>query len=272
MNTKMKFAGIITAALLSLAGCGGGGGSSDTAVSGTTSSASSVASVPSAVREASVVKLVASSDLTGSMIDIVNGMAFADTQKAPGIGGMNQTDFACPGGGTIHMPSGTLYGSITFDKCKNGSTTLTGTVIIRENGFTFEDFRSDDNGETTYLDATITTNGQMTEDHYDVTLNGTMEVSKAEATERYVFTDFRSRSEADGLRIDGSISIQNDPDRCGTNGDYTFSTIDPLVVGDSGIVSGTLKINNDTVVFHADGTITVNGETISPDELETCRE
>ncbi len=268
MSTKMKFAGIVTAALLSLAGCGGSG-SSDTS-SG--SASSSAASVPSAVREASVVKLVASSDLTASMIDIVNGMAFAETQNAPGIGGTSQTDFACPDGGTIHMPSGALYGSITFDKCKNESTVLTGTVIIRENGFTFEDFRSDNNGETTYLDATITTNGEMTENHYDVTLNGTMEVAKAEATERYVFTDFRSRSEADGLRIDGSISIQNDPDRCGTNGDYTFATLDPLVVGDSGIVSGTLKINNDTVVFHADGTITVNGETISPDELETCRE
>lgn len=286
MNARIWLTGLVVTASLALIGCGGGssGGGSAASSQPTASSVSSGGSssstgVSSATKTLSAANALIVGGITEDMLGILN-----TTQPAGAAlrSAAARTVVQCESG-SMNIQPGTTSTSMTFNQCMNGGTTLNGSMTatnLSSSGnstsgtYTFNAFTVTDGSTTTYLNATYTATvsySGATLNSYDVSLNGTFEISKDGATQRYVFTNYEASVNSNQLTVNGTVSIQNDPNVCEANGDYTVQTIAPITVDVNGnVIGGTIKVNGDTIVYNSDGTATVNGQTVSLSELDTC--
>lgn len=289
MKTRLFLSGLIAAGSLAFIGCGGGSSGGDNEAvassssslsstaassSSTTSSTSSVSSTGSSSSAASgsAPKTVSAAQalvVGGFMEAMVNAVNSGSVTQASARSGARYdvSPYVCPDGGSASYSGSTL----SYSQCKNEGTTMNGSMTTDGSGNTqFSGFSIDDGATYTYINASLSTSGTPSSTSYDVTVGGTFEFSENGETVRLVFTNYHATRSGNQFTVNGTVSIQNDPDTCDANGDYVVQTIDPLTVDGSGNVTGTIKVNNDTIVYNGDGTATVNGQKVSLDDLETC--
>lgn len=278
MKTNLRLVGMLAAAMLLFVGCGGGSSSDNgSGGNGTASSSASSVSSSSSVGSSSSVAGTVPKALAAAQAMIVGGFAesMLNATNAGGVAGApsrsaartDVSSYVCPNGGSADITGTTL----TFSNCQSEGITLNGSMTSDASGTTtFSEFSSDDGSSYTYIDATMSTNGTASSTAYDISINGTFEHTENGETERIVFTNYHATRNGDSFTVDGTVSIQNDPDVCDANGDYVIQTVVPLTINASGYVSGTIKVNGDTIVYNGDGTATINGETYELDGLDSC--
>ena len=270
-----------------LTACGGGGGeenegSSSSLISSEGSSASGGAHSSEAATESkkaiAAVVSVLSRDFLGEMMTGLGD--FTAMQPTRGVRELLPSQ-DCEGGGTmrysIDEKAGTM--SVSFDECKMGTETSDGEIDISglsgtQTGgavtYTLKRYMVTSADRTTLSNMTvIVKNGQGSLQSSDIEMTGKMEVETKTAVVRYMFEHFHVLLDGREVSIDGRFSISADPDSCGMSGTYDYETIEPLMTDRSGrIISGKLKINGDIYTFNADGTISVNGQTYSYEEIQ----
>lgn len=270
MKRSFKFMTLVMAIMLFI-GCGGsssrsegGAGVSSSSESGTGSSSSVAATAPKSLVAA---QTIISGGFEESLLKALRMSSFGMKEPSRSVARIDVSQYACPNGGSANVTDT----SVTYVNCQKADMTLNGTVTENHvDTVTFNEFSIHEADGETYINATISGNEDWTDDKYDMLINGTFEYTTNDSTVRVVFTDYHILRNGSSFTVDGTVSIQNDPNICGANGDYVFQTIVPLTVNANGLPSGTIKVNDDTIVFNGDGTATINGETYSLDELGSC--
>jgi len=140
---------------------------------------------------------------------------------------------------------------------------------------TFTNFTMNDGTTESYMNMTMnasTTVSGSGLSGYDITINGTMKKTESGASKEISFSNYHAQMSNNAASINGTITINNTPDICGSNGTYAISTTTPLTYDSSGeITGGTLVINGNTYTFNGDGTVTVNGtDTVNIEDLQAC--
>jgi hypothetical protein len=170
--------------------------------------------------------------------------------------------------------------TIIFDQCATGTSTMNGTMSVANAtattpSYTFTNFTMVTPENTVFFNATITASTNLSGStlvSYDVTITGEMTVTEGSTVKRIVFTNYHANSQGNATSVNGTIEIDNTPELCNSNGTYVVSTVTPITYDNSGnITGGAINIDGDVYTFHADGTVSVNGETYRLDELQqTC--
>ena len=259
-----------------LTACGGGGGGGDSEGSSSSGGAhSSVAAAPKKAIAAAVMMLN-----SGFYEGVLGGLNSFTTQRSSSARELPPI-VECPGGGTMAYEgdegAGTL--KISFDHCSmetetyNGEIDINGASGIGIGGtviYTIRHLTVTSGDETTFLDLTLkVSNSVGTSQTFDIEMTGKTEVTTSESVERATYDHFHVVSSEGSTSIEGTVSLSTDPDACGVSGTYVFETLVPITYDRTGrITGGKLKINGDIYTFNADGTISVNGQTYSYEEIQ----
>jgi hypothetical protein len=284
---KAFYLALSVAILVVFTACGGGGGSSNTdtpsstasQTSSQTGSNSSVAPASSAssktLKSLAAANGFLSQDTTKSLIDslsILQGIA----SGAPKLRSPVALNICTSGSASFDYTASAI--TIIFNQCAVETSTMNGTMVISNTAsttptYTFTNYTMVTDEGTIYLNATIsasTTFSGSTVVSYDVTITGEMTVTEGSTVNRIVFTNYHAYAEDNAMTVNGTIEIDNDPEVCNSNGTYVVSTLSPITYDTNGnITGGSININGDVYTFHADGTVSVNGETYNLDELES---
>ena len=258
--------------------------SSSAAVSSESSSAASSSSIAAneSVKLLSAVNTAIIASLIDGIPSILEGMNTSGSVAAAPQRAPLYTN-SCSGGGTqsVDLGANNAY-IVTFDQCIENGVTMNGTITMSNvssgsdsfsGNYEFQEFTISENGSLIYMDGTMnasaTTSGSELSS-FEAVISATFEISEGGETGRFVFTNYTASMNNSQYSVNGQVSIQNDPNICEANGDYTVQTVVPLTIDGSGNISGEIKVNNVTIFYNGDGTATVDGETISLSELDSC--
>jgi len=263
--------------------CGGGsssGNDTQSQTSSQTASNSSIASAGSAPAKTVKSLAAASTFLSQSTTTgILNSLSSLQTIASPSAQLRAIPLNTCTSGSASLDYSATSI-IIIFNQCVTSGSTMNGTMSVADAmtstpSYTFTNFTIVTPENTVFLNATITASTTLsgsTIESYDVTMTGEMTATEGSRVNRIIFTSYHANSQGNTTRVDGTIEIDNTPEVCNSNGIYVVSTVTPITYDNSGnITGGAINISGDVYTFHNDGTVSVNGETYSLDELEsTC--
>ncbi len=262
-----------------LTACGGSGGGGDTEGSSSSGGAHSSVAAAAPKKAIAAAAIVLSRDFYEGMLGALGG--FTAQQPAAAAPRDLPPTVACEGGGNMTYSANESAGTvnISFDQCTMETETYNGEIDIKISGgspaagtatVVIKHLTVTSGDETTLLNLTLTVkNGIGTVQSYDIELTGTTEVTTSESVERATYDHFHVVSSEGSTSIDGTISISSDPDACGISGTYAFQTLEPITYDRTGrITGGKLKINGDVYTFNADGTISVNGQTYSYEDIQ----
>jgi len=268
--------------------CGGGSSSSgdtqssssSTQISSQTGSSSSIASAGSAPAKTLKSLAAASTFLSQSTTASLVGSLSSLQNIASGSAQLRAVALNTCTSGSASLDYSATSITITFNQCATGTSTVNGTMNVvnattTTPSYTFTNFTMTTPENTVFFNATITAATNLSEsalESYDMTITGEMTVTKGSTVNRIVFTNYHASAQSNATRVDGTIEIDNTPEVCNSNGTYVIETVTPITYDNSGnITGGALTINGDVYTFHADGTVSVNAETYSLDELQsTC--
>lgn len=304
MNRVSLFVGAAALTLMTACGGGGGGGSntptsssaaseasstavSQSSVSSVASSASSVSSVASSISSAASSTSANSATLTKAKKDLAAFGAFdmlsamgSVTTAAGGAAPSLRIDYSayvCPNGGTADISAN----GMSYSNCVNGNikqngsityTNVSATATSVSGTYKFNNYMVEVGDESSLMNATIALTATLSNyalSSYDATINGSFEYEEPGHTAQVTLSNYKVKFTNNTFTLSGTVTVNNNPDPCGTNGTYTFQTISPLTYGvDGRINGGTLRVGNTDYKFNSNGTVTVDGQTYTLEELE----
>ena len=213
------------------------------------------------------------------------GMSASDQSTAAPQLRVSQ-NIPCEGGGTIGVGAGVSSATMTFNNCTQAGVTKNGSISISSiqynatytsfsASYSFNDLTVTDGTRMTYLNMTgtaSTTLSNNTMASYDATLSGRIEITEGSQLYRFDLSNYHCQMNNNAFTINGTIAISNDPDLCGANGTYTVTTSTPITVdGNGNVTGGVLVINGKTYTYNSNGTVTVDGKTVSQSDLQACQ-
>ena len=285
---RSRYALILSALLLTFAGCGGSGGSSDQNNGNGGNGPVVIDSVQKAKNTFAVIGGVVDleSFVTGDL-DYENYVGNGGVRALQNVG---SGDYTCPAGGSVHynvqvdnalQPPKYDIG-LTFNACKedagseiNGSVHYAGTQNAMT--ITLNNLVAKDGNDTTTFD-NFTVEANLTQSHMRLVFNGTAHDTQNGHTENWQMSGMtidvdHLDNPPRTMAIDGTVSLTSNPAGC-ADGTYNVETVERVVFDaqTEDPVSGKVKVNGVTYTFNSDGTATatINGQpvTIDPDEVD----
>ncbi len=282
MKRLNLWAVIFTALMLSLSGCGGGGGGSSSPGTngGTGGNAAGKAPAAAAV---SIVDTFIGEGLAGTLAGMSSqgqGLPLAAAREARA----EPVTVRCQSGGSLTISANQSTSTIVFNQCTTDGSTVNGTMKISNTTYAHNEFSGTfelqhmtvtEGTLSTYLDLKYTISYEMGSggsglSNYLIKISGDVEVTKGNEVSRSHIDNLTVKMAEDKMWLDGKFTIENDPNVCEMNGTYTIRTIQPLTIDKTThtVTGGEIKINDSTVRFNADGTVTVDGHTYTLSELQ----